>query len=500
MKKIIYSILIIFICTGLFSCKKFLDEKPVHSLVDANAITNFETGKSAVGGIYATFENDDWAGALYTSFSTKSGFVNFNDADYKMTYTQLTPSYSSLGIWTQFYTSLNAANFAIQGISALSEDKVPSEEEKNALIGEARCLRAWINANILWTYGHWWGDDEDKYGLLYRDEPVDLSNVQQPRLTVGESYQKIFEDLDFAIANLKDFSTSRYVSKQFAEVLKAKLLLYRGGYRNTSADLQASLALVNEVLANHPGSFAMESDLNDVYKNSWDSKECLFARYLEDDGSRNYSGGYYYTYYLSQIGGDKLPLAPGDELTAGLEYGIDWFKADPRWDIATGPVRSAETWDDSYHYTFKKVARLGQYAGHQSSDPNAEKYTAYYFRFSELYLMKAELLARTGASVAEAIAPINEMRSLRTAQAFSPLTPSSHDELMDMIFKEIFLENFMENGSEFFAAVRFQHIGQPWIVTIKAANSVAFEENKMCWPIPDAEMVNNPLMEQNPDE
>jgi hypothetical protein len=378
----------------------------------------------------------------------------------------------------------------------LSENQV-SDNDKNELIAEAKCMRAWINANILWAYGHWWGDDADKYGLLYRDEPVGLSNVLAARLTVGDSYLKLYDDLDFAIANLKDFSSSRYVSKQFAEVLKAKLLLYRGGYNNTATDLQASLSLVDDVLTSHPASWAMESDMNDVYTNSWDSKEVLFARYLEDDGNRQYNGGYYYTYYLCQIAGNPLPLPPGGELTASLVYGLDWFKADPRWEVATGPVRAAETWDNTIHYTWKKLARLGQYEGSQSSDPNAQKYAAYYFRYSELYLMKSELLARTGASISDAIAPINEMRALRTAQALPTLAPASQDELMDMIFKEIFLENFMENGSEFFAAVRFQHDGKPWIETIKG---IPLEVNKLCWPIPEAEITNNSLMEQNPDE
>ncbi len=486
------------LATGFFSCKKFLDEKPLHALVEENAITNLATAQAAVGGVYATFENDNWAGALFTAYSSKSGFVNFNTLDYNLTYTQTNPPYSSLGIWTQFYRSLNAANFAIKGISALDDNQVSGKDNKTGLIAEARCLRAWINANIMWTFCHWWGDDADKFGLLYRDAPVSLTNVTQARLSVGDSYKKIYEDLDFAIANLSDFTTSRQVSKQFAEVLKAKLLLYRGGYRKTTADLQASLALVNTVLTNHPATWSMESDLGNVYKNSWDSKEVLFARYLENDGNRKYNGGYYYTYYLSQISGNTLPLAPGAELTAGLVYGIDWFKADPRWPIVTGPVRAAETWDNTMRYTWSKLARLGQYSGSLSSDPNAQKYAAYYFRFPELYLLKAELLARTGAAITDAIAPINIMRAQRTAPSLPALNPASQDELMDMIFKEIFLETFMENGSEFFAAVRFQHIGQPWIVTIKGG--LPLQENKMCWPIPDPEMVNNPLMVQNPDE
>lgn len=491
MKKIIYTLLL-FGSISILSCKDYLDIQPIHNLTDANAIKDMATAKAAIGGIYASFQNDDWSGGLYTAQASKAGFVRFSTREYDMSYNQTNIGAAS---WTAFYKSLNAANFAISGVSKLPDAAI-NANDKNMLIAEGRCLRAWVNANILWNYTHWWADDTDPYGLLYRDEVASLDNIRKARINVGESYKKIYDDLDFAIANLSDFSSPRYVSKQFAKALKAKLLLYRAGYKNISADLQSALGLVNDVLANHPASFAMEANLADVYANAWDSKENLFVRYLEDDGTRSSKGGYYYTYYLSQIGGTKLPLPIGGVATAGLVGGFDWFSADPRWPVVTGPVRGAETWDASMRYTFKKVARLGRYAGQVASPPD-EKYAAYYFRYPELYLMKAELLARTGATPAQAIAPINEMRAKRVTPVLPALNPANADQLMDMIFKEIVTETFLENGSEFFATLRFKTNGQPWIVSLK--NGKILEENKICRPIPDAEIVNNPLMVQNPD-
>lgn len=492
MKKIVHFILTVLIFTSLSSCEKFLDEKPIHALTDENAITSASKARAAVGGIYATFQNDNWAGALFAGLASKSGFMNRTERNYQMDYSQL--SGGNPACWQAFYKSLNAANFAITGISKLPDAAI-STAEKDALLAEARCLRAWIHANLLWNFGHWWSTDADPDGLLYRDAVMDLKNVRLGRISVGESYAKIYEDLDAAIAGLNDITTPRFVSKQFAKALKAKLLLYRGAYQNDPVEMKASLDLVNDVLQNHPASLAMEADLNDVYKNAWDSKENLFARYLEDNGTRTTAGGFNYTYDLIYAG-NKLPLPVGGTLTAGLRYGLDWFKADPRWDIATGPVRSPETWDNTFNHTWKKVCRLGSYAGRLAS-PIDEKYAAYYFRFAELYLMKAELLARTGATAAAAIAPINEMRAKRTTPALPALVPADVNDAMNMIFREICIELFLENGSEFFAAVRFKNNGQPWIVTIKDAKPL--EENRMCWPIPDAEIINNPEMTQNAD-
>lgn len=494
MKKTLYFISIILVTAGLSSCEKFLDETPLHALTDENAITDASKAKAAVGGIYATFQNDNWAGALYYAQAMKSGFQNFTgtSADFSMTYNQTNGG--APAIWQAFYKSLNAANFAIASINQLSDAAI-STADREALLAEAKCLRAWINANLLWNFCHWWADDADIYGLLYRDQVIDLSNVRKGRITVGESYAKIYEDLDAAIAKLKDISTPRYVNKQFAKALKAKLLLYRGGYRNDQVALKASLDLVNDVIATKPAALALEANMNDIYKNAWDSKENLFARYLEDNGTRTSTGGYWYTYGLIYAG-NKLPLPVGGVTTAGLRYGLDWFKADPRWNVATGEVRSPETWDATFNWCFKKVCRLGSYAGKLAS-PIDEKYAAYYLRLSELYIMKAELLARTGATPAAALAPINDLHAARTTPALAAVSATTIPEAMNVIFREYFMDLYLENGSEFFAALRFSNNGQPWIVTIK--DGLPLIENKICWPIPDAEMINNLDMTQNID-
>lgn len=473
------------------SCSDILEKEPKYSLNEKNAITNFNEAQTAIGGVYSTFKGDAWSGSLYTSLATKSGFINLNSANYNMDYTQL--NNPTVHLWSNFYKSLNAVNFALKGAMELSAAAIPSESEREALIAEGRCLRAWINTNIFWNYGYWWADDENSNGILYRDEAVNLSNIEKARSTVGESYEKIFEDLDYAIQNLGSFSSSRYVSKEFAKVLKAKILLYRGGYNDTTTELNEALTLVNDVLESSTPGFSMQGDLAQVYLDSWDSPENLFTRYLDDNGTRTFDAGREYSYSLV-YNGNRLPLLSGTP-DAGLSFGLDWFEADSRWNIATGPVNAPEYWDNSFYYTWKKVSRLGFSGGRQAS-PQDEKYTAYYFRYPELYIMKAELLARTGATISDAIMPINTMRSMRTNPVLPSLAPVDQAELMNLIFQEYFLETFLENGSEFFAALRFDNAGKPWIETIKEGK--ALEENKICYPIPNSEIVNNQLMKQNP--
>lgn len=476
----------------LTSCERFLEEEPKFMLTDKNSITNYEKARAAVGGIYTQFQNDEWAGKLYLSLASKSGFFESFSQEYSMSYRQT--SFINSSIWRGFYSALNVANFSINGINNLDVSRFPSSKEKTALMAEARILRGWINLNILWNFGHWWEKDSSEFGLIYRDEASELSNVQKPRITVGESYKHILDDLNYGIANANSFQSPRYVSKQFAQAIKAKLLLYRGCALEDESMLKESLSIVENLLSEKSDAFTMEKNLKEVYEKSWDSREVLFARYLENNGYRTASAGHNYPYGLVYAG-NKLPLPVGGELNGGLEYGLDWFKTDPRWPIITGNVRSPETWDETFCFTFKKLTRFGTVGGIQAN-PMDEKYAVYYFRYPELYIMKSELLTRTGATISEALAPINEMRSKRISPILPPLSANTKEDLFEVIFQELVKETFLENGSEFFATLRFLKNGRKYIEVIK--EDVPFQQELVCYPIPAEEMLSNKLIKQNP--
>ena len=175
-----------------------------------------------------------------------------------------------------------------------------------------------------------------------------------------------------------------------------------------------------------------------------------------------------------------------------------WIKEDPRYTVVMDSVRAPETWDTKNVWALKKL-----YHGGRNDTPDAP-YTAYYFRYAELYLMEAELKARLDDySVADALAPLNEMRSKRTNPVLPALSASSKKELLRTIFREICVEQFLENGSEYFASLRFINDtdaspaqNKSWIYTLK--QDVDFSADKYCWPIPEAERLKNKLVDQNP--
>ncbi|MDR0505416.1 MAG: RagB/SusD family nutrient uptake outer membrane protein [Dysgonamonadaceae bacterium] len=451
----------------LSACDSFLDESPKYNLTKEHAVTDYTSAQNIVNGIYSKFTGKYIGGEIMGRLSSQAGIWAYDqlEAYYAMAYRQ--GSNDGTDIWLQLYTIVNAANAAIEGISGVENSKFPTVEDKNRLVAEARCVRAFAYTQIFWLWSHWWEKADSPYGLVYRSEVSDLSNLIKTRLSVGDSYARIIEDLKYAETHLNDFKSSRYASRQLAQVTHAKLLLYRGW----EGDYAEALALVQNVKTHAPASFALETDLAKMYQDSWDSKEVLFARYL-GDLSNITQNEFYYSYGLYY----QTELYPDPQ---------SWVKNDPRYPIITaGTVRTPEAWDASFKTgVYTKLYRSGRYAG-----PN-DKYATYYFRYPELYLLESELKFRLNPSdIAAALAPINEMRSKYTNPALPPLTASNQTELSDLIFKEIVVTLFLENGSEWFASLRFLKDGKPWLHTLKP--DVSISSDKYCWPIPDAEIIN----------
>lgn len=471
-------------CLIFMACSDFLDEQPRHNLTLENAVADYNGAKNILNGIYAVIGDErSLGGEIPVYLSVQAGFYDYYTYDYdyyNMAYLSETVEKSEP--WLSLYKIVNAANAAIEAMTNLEAVKYPSPETREAMIAEARGLRAWAYAQLLWYYGHWWEEDDCPYGILYRNLMANLNNLQLARKNVGESYQLIFEDIDYAILHMPDYISARYLSKQMMQVLKAKMLLYRGAMRNNEQEMKDALDLVMEVKTTAPATWGMESDLAEMYRKGWDSKEVLWARYIGDWSPMRYGESYYSNYMWESTFKD---------------LGLGWLKEDERYDAVWGMAV------DPYAYGWEEAMMpVKLYHKGCKADPDAP-YTCYYFRYAELYLMEAELKARLNAySVADALAPLNEMRAQRVYPVLAPLSAATKAEVLQKIFREIWAEQFLENGSEYFAALRFVNDdpaspapGKPWIYTLKP--DVSMTADQYCWPIPKDETQANHLMRQN---
>jgi len=469
-RKFIYHILTGLLLFSFSSCKKFLDQDPQYMLTPEGAVVDENSAQSILNGAYSFTGKDEYTVRFTGGFSSMLGSVNASSSAYNF---NMTATGDNQYLWAIFHKTVNGANAAIEAIGSLPEDVFITPGRKEEMLGEAYAIRSFANCYQLWYFARWWDDPSSEYGIIYKDKASTLTNVYSPRLTVGESYAKIIEDLDYAIAHAPDYSTGVRVSKQFAQGLKAKLLLYRG----TGTDYHDALALVTDVIDKADGlGLKLEPSLTSLYSNSWDSKELLFCRYREQ--TDNVVSAYNYTY-----GYNYATLT----ITA---LGEQFLQGDPRYNEAWGDVRSPVTGNNTYKRAPTKLCRKGRQEGGDN-----DKYTSYFMRLTELYFMKAELLEKTGAPLAEAMEYINR---IRRRSGLTDVSVADKNEFYSVLFKELFIELHLENDADFMAAVRFKDpvTGDRLLYSLR--NTITIDENRLIYPLPTPEMKYNPFIRQNP--
>lgn len=495
MKKYIKTTIIILLAFILTSCNKFLTIYPEHEQVIETAVQNYDGAVAILNGVYASLSVnaagsgvDHFGGSLFCTMSSMAGVGRAvgGATAYNMQFISTTGSLGNY--WSIFYGCMNSANAAIIAVTNLDDTFFPSVDEKNRILSEAKVLRAWACTHILWGFCHYWKDDE--YGIIWREEIANFDNIVVPRISVRESYEVIFKDIDEALPYLKDYTTSKRVSTQMAQMLKAKLLLNRGW----DGDYTASLGLVNTILTTAPAIFKMNPDMTQMYIDSWDSNEVLWARFTEENGYRAYGEGSYSQSIIQSgdVWSAESSVNPSSAKSFYDQFN-EWIENDPRRDATMGWARAISATGLLY-YCPTKLAREGR----PLSTSHNDKFTSYYMRYAELYIMQAELRAKTGSSLADAIAPINTMRSKRTKPVLPQLaTPATMDELLEIIFKEYCLELYQENGSDWLASVRIKRDGLPYFQFMKP-DIDPVDDNKWIWPIPSTELSTNDKMVPNP--
>lgn len=466
MKRYLYIGVLMF---TLSSCEKFITQEPQYLLTPELAVTDEASAKGLLNGAYAGISTNDWTARFTGGFSSMLGIINYNNGAYNF---NMTSTGDNEALWKAFYIAINNANAAIEGIGNLPVEQFKNSHVKAELLGEAHGLRAFTHLYTFWFFGRWFDQPESKFGIIYKNKLSTLSNVYTERLDVKTSYEKIIEDLDFAIANAPVFYSNKRFSRQLAKALKAKLLLNRGW----TGDYAAALILVNEVITESEAAGAkLEPSLTALYTNSWDSKELLFCRYREktDDIVAAYNFTYGYNY-----------------ATLGITtQGNAVIGSDPRHPEGWGNVKSPITGNNTTKWAPKKLCRQGRQVGGDN-----DKYTVYHLRLTELYLMKAELLQKTGATLAQSMGPIN---FIRDRSHLLPLSAIDKVDFEKKLFTEILNELNLENDADWMSSLRLKDVsGNPLLQQFRGT-SVVVDMNRIIWPIPSSEMKFNKLISQN---
>ena len=329
-------------------------------------------------------------------------------------------------IYTQIYEGILRANLVIENLDG---DNQLTGEEKSALEGEAKFLRAFFHFQALKLFGT---------PPLATEVRTDLNDLALPNATREALFTQILDDFGVAAANLPeswDESNTGRVTSWAAKSFIGKVYVWQ-------EDWPAAVTAFQEVI--DLGPYSLEANYEDVFAfDNENNVESIFeVQYggpfsddniwvFDDTHSENFkaSQGIARGYYWDASGDNGAPgnklgwWVPTQDLVDAYEPG------DER--LGVNVYQPGEM----YHTTFTSLAydpiwsttglTLKKYRGERNIDPanhapneQAEFNNERWFRYAELKLLYAEALLQTGGA-GEAT---NQINDIRVRARLAPLT------------------------------------------------------------------------------
>lgn len=494
-------------------CEKVLNPQPIGQLtIDANFV-DFNGALNAVNGMYGQLSGGnlvrgtnslleiDQASDDVMSVSAPSGLYNFID------YFELVPENSTTyNIMDDFYRIIYRANVIIERVPGIN---FPSAFQfngtrtsfKDQFVGEALFLRAYSYFNLVRIFG----------GVPMHMAPIDApGSVNLPRTSVTDVYKQIEKDLTEAMAKLPLSYTNSGVGNERGRATRwiAQLLL---------AEVQLTQRKFSEARTNALAVIQNTSGfrLNNTYAASFpalnggneNTQESLFEIQFSSAGlAANATApvGHNLSWIMgptSETVGGVVGLArhrPTDNTSPDNEPGFtggliqEFEQGDLRRDACFHFVQGEGGFNRWLTRKWYEVGRS------QSSTGN---YILY--RIADAYLIYAEAQNESSGPDATAIDLINQLR--RRAFGKSLTTPDvtvdisaqqTQSGFRNIVRSERRKELALEN-KRWFDLCRYGFDFANQVLNTRQKRT-KFNQNKMLFPFPQIEIINNPLLTQNP--
>ena len=434
------------------SCKlvNVTDVSPVNQLEDANAITSVEKAQSALYGAYGILNGNTLAFNYYMPAAACLMGLTMDPVQDGFGYADNNPATSHYWLENMYsggYKMINMSNHIISKTSVLSGD----DPRKKRIIGEAKYLRAMSYFYLLRLFGEFY-DTTSNYGMVLRLDPVKDAEVF-PRSGVRATYDVINKDLDEAILETNDFTSTFYTSKIAARALKSKVLLYQQRYAEAAA-------MAKQVATS--GQRNLEDTFKTIFsKKIRDTREVIFQTPF-DAGTNINNKCYAFNAWFAPSG-----------------YYMNFMKGDARESMA---IRVTGT-----------RIRNGKFIAGQVDGAPSNSDTEYFIRLAEIYLVQAEAIVRSGGSLAEAREALNIVRK----RALMPdITIDDKAGLLNAIREEKIRELGAESGEEWYDLVRYASKGE---LDIKTFKPDFMGRQRYILPIPlKSIQASGKIVEQNP--
>ncbi|RIJ36704.1 RagB/SusD family nutrient uptake outer membrane protein [Pontibacter oryzae] len=502
MKKSIYIVGALALSLLASSCNDdFLDVEPTEQLSPEQIAAAAEKDPSLlngnIAGLYSTMYNTGTGGTDldHDDFGQKgydiySDMLSSDMALAGVTYGwysriaryQATVNNTDIGAykpWRYYYRIIFGANTVIDALGGTDAEQ--TEPLKRHIMGQAKAMRGYAYFYLAQFYAKGYGSGSEKILPIY----VDTKVPNQPKSTSEEVYNLIIDDLTQAVTYLEDFN--RTSKDQINKDVAKALLAYAHAARGTQEDLNKVVTLTNDVITT--GGFRITNENE------------LVAKFDPETGALlNTESGFNNVGTPSWMWGVDLTLANGLDLVSWWGQ-MDYYTYSYAWagdaKIIDKNLFDAIKTDDlrkkQFHSTGRPLYKffdLGRKAGGQRQIT-----TDYvYMRIEEMYLLNAEAHARLGQD-GMAKDRLKELVSQRMPDA-SYVDALSGQALLDEIYLQTRIELWGE-GKAYLAMKRLKkNVTRGANHLFEAGSTFAWDSDELTFPIPQAEVLNNPQLEQ----
>jgi starch-binding outer membrane protein, SusD/RagB family len=523
------------IVLGITGCEKKLELAPFNAFTDESVFTTPERVNLAINGVYDAAQSGFFGGAIDRGYPFGAANVQQGDnrgedvvnlaAFYQITYQGTYNPTTANNVWyfNSTYRLINFANVAIDGVTKAGDGGIISQEVATTAVAEMRFLRALSHHELVVFFARPFLDGNgDKLGVPYRDFPVNSGSAvdavrTDARPTVAQTYAKILEDCDYAIANLpiqQSIVANRKIRAErgAAIALKMKVLMHMGRFQDAKAEGDKLVpATVNPAspasVVSPIGGYALTATPQAAFLANSLSTENIFS--IKNDALDNpgVNAALPAMYGAASLGGRGLVA-----LSPIVWNRTEWLEGDAR--RTNLYVMGANAFTRQSIFTTK----YPDYVQRGSNNP--------IFRYAEVLLMLAECEARLAGGVSQrAVDLLNVVRNRSIPDPANNQFTTSSFANQTALLQTILWERRFEFGLEGKRWMDISRMSNDPVTALripgipaKLANgsdgaaiygigvalptnlqpAIPYADFRFVWPFPADEIVQNPIIVQNP--
>lgn len=524
LKKILPFVVLGTVFTG---CKKVLDTSPYASITDAVSFATKDRCDLVLNGVYDAAQGGPYLagtenrGYPFGSANIQQGDMRGEDmvniqAFYQITYqaTYNPTTANNVGLWQGLYFLINIANVGIDGFRKAGANGVLTAAQAGQYEAECRFLRAMAHHEALIHFARPYADGNgNKIGVPWRNFPISSSSavneiLNTPRMRVDSVYMEILKDLDFAETNTLNNIFTYRATKAAVIALKMRVKMHMGDWAGVITEgnklMPGTIDPMNpSAIVSTIGGWNLTPLPDGPFINN-ESKESIFSVKNDALDAPSVNAQLPGQYGAANLGGRGLA-----SLSPVIWNDARWLCDDKRRTLLTVSGTNSATTQSYFTTKYRQYTTRADYAPQ--------------IRFAEVFLTLAEAEARQAANVStRALSLLNAVRNRSladpAAQQFTAASFATKNDLISAILFERRVE-FLSEGKRW-ADIHRLAVDPAFTtggIPAKAVNGTAglatfncgagytrgqqaipYADYRFLFPIPATEVIQNPIISQNP--